>query len=585
MEIGDLRLDSESASWWERLTIADGLFVLVLVLGTVIRFVNLGQIPLAEREAELALAVWQFWQPGQDALAISSPAYFTFTSLLTQIFGFGDGVMRLVPAVFGLGMVCLPWLIRHRIGNIGALVACSFLAISPLNVAISRTVGGDAIALFAMLLLFVAMMRYQEQGNSRWLSVAFAALGLGLASAPLFYSGLVTLAVAWFAASRMGVELGAFTPESSGWRTAVLVGIAVFAACSSFFLWYPVGFGAAVQMLGTWLGQFGGGNGRTLADPFLALGRYEPGLVILGTAAILWAIWRGRGQWGHYWNLVFVYWLLAGLLLMLVQVGVMSNALVITLPGYLLIGLMAEAALRERAVTPLSWGVAALIFLLFMLIMVNVGRFLRVIVFNPQEVQYLFVIVLGFVLVAALLFLALAMDVTAVMQGILLACLAFFAFVAWGTGWWLAHSAANDPRERWVMDGTDSDVRLLLESLHTFSRQFSNSNNELEIATNVDTAVMRWYLRAFGNAEIGQTLPVTGDHPVLITPAATELQLGNAYTGADYGLSLHKSPPTAATTPLNSAVETLRWWFFHDSTQPVENERVILWVRADLAGP
>jgi hypothetical protein len=529
--------------------------------------------------------VWQFWQPGNEMTAVGSPAYFTFTSLVTQIFGFSDGVMRLVPALFGLALLCLPWLLRHRLGQVGALVACGFLAISPLNTAVSRTVGGEAIALFAILLLFVAWVRYQEAGNRHWLYITFGALGLGLASAPLFYSGLVTLAVAWFAASRMGVTLGLPAPERNVWRTAVLITLGVFAACSSFFLWYPAGFGAAAQLLGTWLGQFGGGNGRAFADPFLALGRYEPGLILLGTAAMLWAILRGQP-----WGLAFVYWLLAGLLLMLVQVGVMSNALLLTLPGYLLIGLWADVVLRRRSMTGLAWGTAALIFLLLMLVLVNVGRFLRVVVFNPQDIQYLLVILLSFILVVMLIYILLTVEVTAVIQGTLLACLAFFAFVAWGTGWWLAHQAANDPRERWVTSGTDSDIRLLLESLHTFSRQFSNSDTELEMAASVDTAVMRWYLREFENAEIGQTLPATAqsgfglaDHPVLITPAESELQIGSAYTGADYGLTLREAAPLATTNRLDSALQTLRWWFFHDSAAPVDNERVILWVRADLA--
>ena len=109
------------------------------------RFVDLGKIPLANAEAELAWAVWRFWQPGTELLTVSSPAYFTFTSLLTQVFGFSDVVVRLVPALFGLGVVCLPWLLRRQLGTLATLVACGFLAVSPLNVVVSRTVGKLAL--------------------------------------------------------------------------------------------------------------------------------------------------------------------------------------------------------------------------------------------------------------------------------------------------------------------------------------------------------------------------------------------------------------------------------------------------------
>ncbi len=126
MEIGDFPgtpvAESPPQSWWERLTVADGLFVCVLVLGAVMRFANLGRIPLSNAEAELALAVWRFWQPVSESITISSPAYFTLTSLLTQVLGFSDAAMRLVPALFGLGVVYLPWLLRERLGSAGALV-------------------------------------------------------------------------------------------------------------------------------------------------------------------------------------------------------------------------------------------------------------------------------------------------------------------------------------------------------------------------------------------------------------------------------------------------------------------------------
>jgi predicted membrane-bound mannosyltransferase len=89
----------------EQLTIADGIFALILLVAGLFRLVDLGKIPLSGSEAELALSVWRFWQPGSELLTVSSPAYFTLTSLLTQIFGFSDSTMRLVPALLRRG----PW--------------------------------------------------------------------------------------------------------------------------------------------------------------------------------------------------------------------------------------------------------------------------------------------------------------------------------------------------------------------------------------------------------------------------------------------------------------------------------------------
>lgn len=582
MEIGDYSntplVESPAQSWWERLTIADGLFSLIVILGGVIRFVNLGHIPLAESEAELALAVWRFWQPGNAEIAISSPAYFGLTALLTQLFGFGDGVMRLVPALFGLALVCLPWLLRRRLGEAGALVACTFLAISPLAVILSRTAGGESMALFAVLLLAVALVRYRDTAVPRWLYVAAAAVGLGATTAPLFYSGLATLLVTWVVIRLLKLPLfpenEALPPQAR--RNVLLVGVGVFLAFGAFMLWVPAGLGGGAQILGDWFAQMGGnGNGRTLADPFLALVRYEPGLVVLGATAVLWALWRSSAA-----GLALVYWLLATLLLMLLQPGVMSNAALVTLPGYLLVGLLAGLVLTERPVTLMAWGVAGGLFLFLMLILVNAGRFVRVVVFDPNEIQYLAMMVIGFVLMAVLLYLLLTLDVTAVTQGLLLGSLAFLLIITWGTGWWLGHQAANDPRERWVQMGTDNDVLLLTKTLQELSLQRVGSDTELDVASSVDTAVLRWYLRDFRNAQIGQTLPASAAD-VLITPATAEPALESGYSGHDFGLTVSKLPPNQQPLTARTITDTLRWWFFHDSPEQLANERVIVWVRAN----
>jgi hypothetical protein len=463
---------------------------------------------------------------------------------------------------------------------VGALVACLLLAVSPLNTAVSRTVGGDAIALFAVLLLLVAVVRYRDTAVTTWLYVMAGAIGLGLASAPLFYSGLATLAVAGvilrlFKLSPFAEKMG--PPDNPTRRNALIIGVAVFAASSSFLLWYPAGFGASAQILGDWLAQFGVGNGRALIDPYLALVRYEPALLFMGGVAILWAVWRNQVL-----ALAFVYWLLAGLLFMLIQAGVMNNTLLLTLSGYLLIGLLAQSALQSQPANRFAWLTAVAIFFWLILLVVNTGRFLRVIAFDPGEIQYLLIIILGFLLVAMVLYVLMAFDVTAVLQGIFIGFLAYFVFVMWGTGWWLGHQAANDPRERWVQSATDNDIRLMQEALHSFSRQFTNSNTELDIASSVDTPVLRWYLRDFSNAQIGDTLPPTAVNAVLITPEQTEPLIGQSYTGSDFGLTLAKAAPTGVPLDLNQWVETLRWWLFHDSPTLPLNERVILWVRADL---
>ncbi len=565
------------AGWLSRLTVADGLLAMILLAAAILRLAGLGQLPLSDAEATQALAVWQFWQPGTAVAAVGSPAYFSLTSPLTQLFGYGDAVMRFIPALFGLGLVYLPWLLRHRLGTQGALVTAVLLAISPLNSLVSRTAGGDSIAMFALLLLLIAAIRYQETAASRWLNTLFAALGLGLASSALFYSGLVTLLLAWFIHSRLGLSLFVagwqVRPTETNWRKGTAVGGVVLLVLSTFFLMHPSGLGASARLIGEWFQQFGG---AFTLDPLLALVRYEPALVLLGVLAIGWAIWRSQPL-----ALFGVYWLSCALILLLLQRNYLGNTLLLTLPSALLVGIMAHAVWRRRW----DWlsGSAALAGLVGSLILlVNLARLGRAVQQNAQENSgYLLVMLTIILFVGLVLYLAAMEDSTAVPQGILLALLGFFLFYQWGTGWWLGQHGANDPRERWVTHGTDAAIDELSNTVRTLSRQLANSDTQLQIATTLDVPALTWYLRDYARLEQLAALPLTPTQQVIITPDRRESPLALSYSGTDF--AIRRTAPSPPVERSETAVyDTFRWWFFHESTAVVPVERAVVWVRADL---
>lgn len=565
------------AGWLSRLIVADGLLALILLAAAVLRLANLGHLPLSDAEATQALAVWQFWQPDTAVLAQGSPAYFSLTSWLTQLFGFGDNVMRFVPALFGVGLIYLPWLLRHRLGTQGALVTAVLLAISPLNSIVSRTAGGDSIAIFALLLLFIAFIRYQETAASRWLYTLFAALGLGLTSSAVFYSGLVTLLLAWFIHARLGLSLFVagwhVQPTETNWRQGTAVAAVVFVLLSSFFLLRPEGIGASARLVGEWVQQFGG---TATLDPLLALVRYEPALIILGLIAIFWAILRSQPL-----ALFAVYWLSVGLILLLLQRHFMANALLLTMPMALLVGIMVNAAWRRRwdwfSLSAALVGAAGAFVLL-----VNLARLGRTVQLNPQEgTLHLLVILMTILFIGLVLYFVAAEDSTAVSQGLLLALLSFFLVYQWGTGWWLGQQGANDPRERWVSSGTDADLLELSDTVHTISSQLANSGTQLEIATTLEVPALNWYLRDFARFEKLNALPLTPTQQLFITTENNESPLANGYSGTDFAIRRNEPiPPTERSA--TAVYDTFRWWFFHESTAVPPVERAVVWVRADL---
>ena len=499
----------ETSGWLAQLTVADGLFVLVLVLAGVLRLVNLDALPLAPGEASNAYSAWQLWQPEMVAqTSASSSAYVSLTALLMPVLGADDVIARLIPALAGMGLVLLPWLMRRWLGGIGALVAGLLLAVSPTLGVASRTADGTMLALLAGGLLLVAWLRYQEEGDRRWLAAAAIALALGLTSSALFYGLLLTLGLAYLAQAKVGpplfytetleedtvvyVPAPTHWPERELWRYAAAIFAATLLGLSTLFFWYLPGLGSTANLPATWLGQISF-QGQLLqwVEPILALGRYELILLIFGVVAIAWSTWQGRPL-----PTFFIYWFTGVLLLIFLQRGNLDNVLLLALPGYLLIGLFVNEIWSIPAPN-WRWLLAAAIFLLGLMAYINlhyasrtqaVGQEL-----GPNLVRAIFLLVVALSLI---IYLA-RFDAMMTLQGVMAGLLPLLLLFTWGTAWWLSHHAANDPRERWVRQGTDDDLMLLTQMSRQLALQVANSAFDLDVFNAVDSPVLHWYMRDF----------------------------------------------------------------------------------------
>ena len=558
LQIADLRLPLD------RLALA-----LLALLTLVQRFGALAVQPLSPAEATNALASWQVWQAAPAALVTpTSPLYVTLTALLSQILGSSDAVMRLVPAAAGSALVMVPWLLRRRLGQTGALIAGLLLLVSPTVTAASRTADGTALALLALLLLLVALVRYMDGGDRRWLLLGAAVLGLGLETAPLFYTGLLGLLVVALVQRLAGPDLPRPTgrPDAALWRQAALVTVIAFLSANAYFLWYPAG-----PVLADWLAQFGGAP--SLAQwltPILALGRYEPALLTLGAAAILWATWRSQ-----LLPTLLIYWFTGVLALTLLQGGVVSNLLPLLLPGYLLAAMFAAAVARGRF-DVWSGAAAAGLLLLLAIVVSNLGRFAKSGIQPFASLNFLVAVAAALAVIVIALYTYSWRPRTARQAG-MVALLVLLAFYGWGTGRWLSREAANDPRERWVEVGTAADIRQLAAIAADTSSQIARSERGASLYLGLDSPALRWYLRDFEQIALGSGPPALADSDLVVVAVDSAGLFQADYLGADFAYEV-SAPPVVE--PLNLQ-RLLRWWLLHSSDQAVEQQRVVLWVRGD----
>ncbi len=554
--------------------VATAILLLVLLLGALPRLIDLDGVPLSPAEAGEALAAWSLFAPAPEREP-TSPAYVSLTGLLMALVGDNDVTARLVPALFGVALAGLPWLLRRQLGTAGALVAALVLAVSPLATVVARTADGAGLALTAGLLFFISVRRYTEHGAPQWLYLAAGALGLGLTTAPVFYGALLTLLAARLAAVASGSGAPALPRAAAGTaRVAAYIAMGTALALAMTFGWRIAGLGDAGDLLARWLSQFGlRADLVAWAGPLLLLVRYEPAVFLLGLLAILWA-----GSDGGELNMLLTFWFVATLLMLAVQPGVRENSALAVIPGSLLIGRFTQATIRRRGTAPAwqLWGLSGLFLFLFAAGLANLVRHVRVEALNPTQVSYLWVTVVILALgLAVAVFLALS-DPRLTAGSVYLASLAFLLFIGYGGSWWLGRVAANDTRTLWVDVATDDELPLLERSVRELSQTITRSEHDLTLWSTVESDVLRWIWRDHAAIQFGAVVPPGASPDAVLTPVDAGLELAEDYVGSDFGLlRLDSGQPIGLQ-------HNLPGWMFHEASTAMPESRVVLWVRANL---
>lgn len=169
----------------------------VLVVATALRFWDLGAKPLHHDESMHAFYSLLF------ARDPSSYAYdpllhgpfqfhaegFMFGLILAaqtafHVGGLGntpwinDATARIVPALFGVGIVALPLGLRRELGRLGAWLAALLLAVSPAFVYFSRFLREDIYFNFFMFAMVVCAVRFASSRKTPWLALTAASATL-----------------------------------------------------------------------------------------------------------------------------------------------------------------------------------------------------------------------------------------------------------------------------------------------------------------------------------------------------------------------------------------------------------------------
>jgi hypothetical protein len=544
-----------------------GILLIILGAAGILRLFELGAGPLSPAEAAEAWAAL-----GGEAAGASSALVLGINRALFWVFGAGDAVARLLPALIGIALPLVAWLLVPIIGRRGALVSAALLALSPSLVLFSRTVSGVMPGLAAALVWLVALWRYRDEGGGRWLVIGGIALGAGLAAGPAFITtALLILAASWAAHPAGFADL--WRPLAA-WR---VWGIALAAALlgSTTLFAYPDGLGAVAGGLEAWIGGFGIGS---WSRPLGLLAGYEPAALAFGLLGLIGAVRRGdRAQ------RTLVYWALGALLLGLFRADQPDAALAALLPLALLAGSFCDRVLGSVVAQPaerpgLLAGVAAIL-ILGTHIAVSLGQFAYRDSSNAANANvHLLLVGIAVILIAGVVALIWTYSSRLAGQSLLLAWVVLLAFYGWGKSWELGHTHRNDPRQPWLAEGTTLGTLSLVEELRAASQRATGATHDLSLTVAVEGPVLRWYLRDFAQVAWVDALRPDDISQAVITPAEGEQPLlGDSYLGSDFPLREKPAEPSVQTVG-----GSLRWLLHRQAPFPRHTDWVVLWLRQDV---
>lgn len=559
----------------------------MIVLALLLRLAALNGAPLAPDEAAAALASWDAARGTGWAGTAESPLLLVGNGLLFLLFGGGDGMARLLPALAGVALVGLPWFWRKHLGEVGALVAAGLLLCSPLALFAARRVDGASLGLLGAGLLLTALLARDVEGWPTGCSSALvvAGLAMGLTGGPVFYDGLIAGALAWVIYRWI-----ASTSESPlrAWVKPALWGLlgALLISTGLGLRWN--GWSGVADGLAAWLTSWRAP--RAGFPPVVLLFLYEPVTLLLVLFGLIWAVKKTAPL-----PLALMLWSFFGLLLVSLRPGATSLAsVVVVLPLALLAGYGVQQTVGGITRPIFKWmalhGLIGFVFWqpvgLALARHANGGGYTTV--GGAFDNVGLMLFLGGVTLIALQALITLLFSLTMPLHlvwrgavlGLALALLMTQAGFAWGLAFVRPDSIA-EPVAAVAASPDLSALRTVLDEMAVQSGQRRDAFPVTVVAQDAATvAVTRWALRDFARLTVAEFWPAEVPGALVATPdaippnTATQAWEGMAFTALVRGTA--RIPVCQSLSPL-ACNDLARWYLFRQTRDVPTPGQVILW--------
>lgn len=546
-----------------------GLFALAFGLALSIRLLRLGELPLSDGEARLALQALDL-SKGLHPVMSPQPAYIVLTALTFFIIQTSNFAARLVPALFGAGLSLAPFHFRDRLGRKPAIILAFFLALDPGYLALSRIAGSPIIGVAALLFACSAWQKSRSWAGF-WVGVA-------LLSGPMLWPGVLGLAVTYgFLRTIIKHDIQP-AGEPSEQRKS-LTRVAIFAGSTyvilgSLFLLATGGLSAGLAAIPAYFGGWLDFTDVPASRLLIGLASYEFLALFLAIASLV------RGILKRDKLIISLgLWLTVALVLALVYPSRQVADL-----AWALIPLLTLAALEISSyLAPIQdgkWetlGMAAFTSAVLIFIMINFSA-IALAPAEPTALQLRWWLLLGSLalLIVSIAMVAFGWSIPTAVQGSLWGTLLVLIVLSISTSMASAELRTYHTVEMWPGESYTGQAGTLVSQINDLSRWKAGINRSLDVTLlGIDSPALHWALRDWP-ISISPGTNLTGSNPsiVITSDQFSSPEIETAYRGQ--GLTWHTDPAWEQGTGAN----WLRWSILHDF--PQMDGKIILWVRNDI---
>lgn len=557
---------------------AEIIYTLIFVIGLVLRVAKLGELPLSDYEARIALDAQRLISPSANAVQSDQVFLTNILGSLFYLFGTGNFFARLFPMAIGTLLVLLPAFFRKYFNEKALLILSFWIAISPTFVSLSRQVDSSILFLFSLSLFVLFILRSKPIGSSIFLVLAV------LSGRIFFWNLLLAIVVFLYVNSftnnnKFSIkELINSSFEQMKLRTFLVSFLISYVLLSTFGLVF------SHQFTGIARGFVGFFQVFTDSTSFWNLGLitrsilyYEFAAILFGTIGLIWLIKKHRLS-----GLTILGFVTISIILIMISVekNLVWNIFILAplmISGSFFLSnfLTLPAKYREKTFSIAAFGFSIVIFIGLAMASMFVNQNYS----GEQANVRLLYILAGFVLILGAGFLA-GWAISWKIAGrsfLLLAAIIFLIFTisSMWNGAGLRMPFENDLLR---IDKIPLEEDLLVGTIEDFSLwNYRNDTNIKVLVINNELPSLQWSLRNFKDVVVQNSIPKDEAFDVIITGKDQVLEQTDSFRGQDI---LWYSEPDWQNMNLT---EITKWFLTRRTTHnEITQKSLIIWVRNSL---